>query len=362
MHKIVLKCRTISPMFMYGSDKTPELRPSEFKGMIRYWWRLLQLESDHKKLRIKEAEIFGGTQEKEGKSKVRIKVYPQPKEFAKNLKENYKLDWSFNKQRRTLEGKHAGIGYFLYSVIQENYLKPDFEFYIEITSNDTNAFRNATNALWAAIYLGGFGTRSRRGAGSIEVKEVKSTTSLSLEVDFQIPQVNSHKEIKEYLEKNIKKIYNKDNKNLRELKYPSLYNAKILILEPKNQWIDALNEIGINYLNYRIQNKNKIFEMGIFGMPIIHNGPTMKMRIVPYEQNKHRISERMASPLIISLIRSNNKVYPIMVKLSVPQIIAGKEVKYKYEKWQNQGMKSINDSIINQFLESINLPKEEITL
>jgi len=359
MHKIVLKCRTISPMFMYGSDKTPELRPSEFKGMIRYWWRLLQRESDHIELRKKEAEIFGGTEE-EGKSKVRIKVYPQPKEFGKNLKEDYKLDWSFNKQKGTLEGKHAGIGYLLYSVIQEKYLKPDFEFYIEITSNDTDAFRNATNALWAAIYLGGFGTRSRRGAGSIEVKEVKSTTHLN--VDFKIPQVNSHKEIKEYLEKNIKDIYNKDNKNLRELKYPSLYNAKILILEPSSNWDSALNKMGENYLNYRIQNKNKIFEMGIFGMPIIHNGPTKKMRIVPYKQNKHRISERMASPLIISLIRSNNKVYPIMVKLSVPQIIAGKEVKYKYEKWQNQGMKSINDSIINQFLESINLPKEEITL
>jgi CRISPR-associated protein Cmr1 len=357
MHKIVLKCRTISPMFMYGSDKTPELRSSEFKGMIRYWWRLLQLESDHKELRKKEAEIFGGTQEKEGKSKVRIKVYPQPKEFVKNLKEDYKLDWSFNKQRRTLEGKHAGIGYFLYSVIQENYLKPDFEFYIEITSNDTDAFRNATNALWAAIYLGGFGTRSRRGAGSIEVKEVKSTTSLSLEVDFQIPQVNSHKEIKEYLEKNIKKIYNKDNKNLRELKYPSLYNAKILILEPKNQWIDALNEIGINYLNYR--KKLKKYEKTIFGLPLIGNPSKI---YVDVDKSKKTTITRMASPLIISLIRSNNKVYPIMVKLSVPQIIAGKEVKYKYEKWQNQGIKSINDSIINQFLESINLPIEEITL
>jgi CRISPR-associated protein Cmr1 len=357
MHKIVLKCRTISPMFMYGSDKTPELRSSEFKGMIRYWWRLLKLESDHKELRKKEAEIFGGTQEEEGKSKVRIKVYPQPKEFGENLKKDYKLDWSFNRQKR----EHAGIEYLLYSTIlgkkEKTYIKPDFEFYIEITSNDSNAFRNATNALWAAIYLGGFGTRSRRGAGSIEVKEVKSTTSLSLEVDFQIPQVNSHKEIKEYLEKNIKKIYNKDNKNLRELKYPSLYNAKILILEPKNQWINALNEIGINYLNYR--KKLKKYEKTIFGLPLIGNPSKI---YVDVDKSEKTTITRMASPLIISLIRSNNKVYPIMVKLSVPQIIAGKEVKYKYEKWQNQGMKSINDSIINQFLESINLPKEEITL
>jgi len=359
MHKIVLKCRTISPMFMYGSDKTPELRPSEFKGMTRYWWRLLQLESDHKELRKKEAEIFGGTQEKEGKSKVRIKVYPQPKEFGENLKKDYKLDWSFNRQK----GKHAGIEYLLYSTILREkkektyikYIKPDFEFYIEITSNDSNAFLKATNALWAAIYLGGFGTRSRRGAGSIEVKEVKSTTHLN--VDFKIPQVNSHKEIKEYLEKNIKEIYNKDNKNLKELKYPSLYNAKILILEPKNQWIDALNEIGINYLNYR--KKLKKYEKTIFGLPLIGNPSKI---YVDVDKSEKTTITRMASPLIISLIRSNNKVYPIMVKLSVPQIIAGKEVKYKYEKWQNQGMKSINDSIINQFLESINLPKEEITL
>jgi CRISPR-associated protein Cmr1 len=357
MHKIVLKCRTISPMFMYGSDKTPELRSSEFKGMIRYWWRLLQLESDHKELRKKEAEIFGGTQEKEGKSKVRIKVYPQPKEFGENLKKDYKLDWSFNRQK----GEHAGIEYLLYSTIlrgkEKIYIKPDFEFYIEITSNDSNAFLKATNALWTAIYLGGFGTRSRRGAGSIEIKEVKSTTSLSLEVDFQIPQVNSHKEIKEYLEKNIKEIYNKDNKNLRELKYPSLYNAKILILEPKNQWIDALNEIGINYLNYR--KKLKKYEKTIFGLPLIGNPSKI---YVDVDKSEKTTITRMASPLIISLIRSNNKVYPIMVKLSVPQIIAGKEVKYKYEKWQNQGIKSINDSIINQFLESINLPIEEITL
>jgi len=341
---------------MYGSDKTPELRPSEFKGMIRYWWRLLQLESDHKELRKKEAEIFGGTEEK-GKSKVRIKVYPQPKEFGENLKKDYKLDWSFNRQK----GKHAGIEYLLYSTIlrgkEKTYIKPDFEFYIEITSNDNDAFRNATKALWAAIYLGGFGTRSRRGAGSIEIKEVKSTTSLSLEVDFQIPQVNSHKEIKEYLEKNIKKIYNKDNKNLRELKYPSLYNAKILILEPKNQWIDALNEIGINYLNYR--KKLKKYEKTIFGLPLIGNPSKI---YVDVDKSEKTTITRMASPLIISLIRSNNKVYPIMIKLSLPQIIVGKEVKYKYEKWQNQGMKSINDSIINQFLESINLPKEEITL
>lgn len=35
MEEVTLKCEVITPMFMTGADgKTPELRPSEFKGII----------------------------------------------------------------------------------------------------------------------------------------------------------------------------------------------------------------------------------------------------------------------------------------------------------------------------------------
>ncbi|MGC8872690.1 MAG: type III-B CRISPR module RAMP protein Cmr1, partial [Caldimicrobium sp.] len=73
MKKVILKCKIITPMFMAGADRSnPELRPSEFKGMMRFWWRAIRAESDIEKLKKEEAEIFGGTGEKEGKSKVRI--------------------------------------------------------------------------------------------------------------------------------------------------------------------------------------------------------------------------------------------------------------------------------------------------
>jgi CRISPR-associated protein Cmr1 len=45
MEKITFECEIITPMFMYGGDgKTLELRPSEFKGMLRFWWRALHPE------------------------------------------------------------------------------------------------------------------------------------------------------------------------------------------------------------------------------------------------------------------------------------------------------------------------------
>ncbi|MDW8109975.1 MAG: type III-B CRISPR module RAMP protein Cmr1, partial [Candidatus Kryptonium sp.] len=47
MHEITLSCSVITPMFMAGADgRTPEIRPSEFKGMMRWWWRAIKAEDD----------------------------------------------------------------------------------------------------------------------------------------------------------------------------------------------------------------------------------------------------------------------------------------------------------------------------
>ncbi len=75
MKETTLSCEIITPMFMAGADgKIPELRPSEFKGMMRFWWRAVKAEDDIEKLKKEEAKIFGGTGEGEGKSKVKIEL------------------------------------------------------------------------------------------------------------------------------------------------------------------------------------------------------------------------------------------------------------------------------------------------
>ena len=86
--ELKLKCKTITPMFMAGADgKTPELRSSEFKGMMRWWWRAIKADDDIGKLRKEEAEIFGGTGEGEGKSKVRVIVKPGSIDIGNDVRE-----------------------------------------------------------------------------------------------------------------------------------------------------------------------------------------------------------------------------------------------------------------------------------
>lgn len=60
---------------MAGADnRTPELRAPSFKGVMRFWWRAVQVESNLDKLRKQEAMIFGGAGEGKGKSSFKIRV------------------------------------------------------------------------------------------------------------------------------------------------------------------------------------------------------------------------------------------------------------------------------------------------
>ena len=348
MYSIKLTCKTITPIFMAGADgRTPELRTSEFKGMMRFWWRAIKSENNITKLRREESEIFGGSGEGEGKSKVSIKVYPQPQK--ENIRNSLMKDIN----------SYDGIKYLLYSTILPNrersYIEPDFQFYIELHSTDENAFKQALDSLWAAIYLGGFGTRSRRGGGNIEI--IKSEGN-SNELSFILSNISSTNNLKQEIEKNINKIFCFFGRNRQNTNYPNMSNFRIIILNPENTWQEALNTVGDKFKKYRIENKSKIFDMGAFGMPIMHSRFTM--RIVPYMKDK-RISERMASPIIIKVIKANNRYFPILIKLSTYFPYIGKEIKNDRVWIKSNDIKNINDFKINEFLNNIN-NKEEIIL
>jgi len=105
---------------MYGADgRKPELRSSEVKGMMRFWWRAISADDNIENLIKDETEIFGGLGEEQGKSKVIIKVYPQPSNqfLGTNLKKDFGLQKRYNRNINYLEGRDAGIGYLLYSTV-----------------------------------------------------------------------------------------------------------------------------------------------------------------------------------------------------------------------------------------------------
>ncbi len=77
MNIIKFECETVTPMFLAGADgKTPELRPPSIKGAMRFWWRAMNGHISIKELKEEEGEIFGGSGEKEGRSKFGIRIKP----------------------------------------------------------------------------------------------------------------------------------------------------------------------------------------------------------------------------------------------------------------------------------------------
>ncbi len=67
INKVTFEIETITPMFLSGADQSKaELRAASIKGLLRFWWRALQVESNLEKLRIEENKIFGSADEKEG--------------------------------------------------------------------------------------------------------------------------------------------------------------------------------------------------------------------------------------------------------------------------------------------------------
>jgi len=314
MFRIKLKCKTITPMFMAGADgKTPELRPSEFKGMMRFWWRAIKAEDNIEKLREEEAEIFGGTGEKEGKSKIILKVYSQPSNqfLGDNLEKNYNLDLQFDRKANCLIGKHSGIGYLLYSTVLHNqerrYIKPDFSFNIELSSYDEKCFKNALASLWAAIYLGGFGTRARRGGGNIVVEKVEGDVE---RIKF-IPEGDNSEEIFKWIKINLeecfKLINNGPPKNFCT-KYSNFSFSRVIISNKTFQdWKVVLDDIGKIYAKFRTYHKGNIFDVAVFGLPVMHKNKT---------KIESKNSKKRGSPIIIKIFLSNKNFYWAVLRLT----------------------------------------------
>lgn len=311
MKRINLKCKVITPLFMSGGDRnTSELRPSEFKGMMRFWWRAIRCEDDINDLRKKEAEIFGGTGESEGRSKVRIKVYLQPEHnlIGENIENEIR--------------NYTGLKYLLYYTFSlkvkgerqiKKYIKPDFSFTIQLSSISEESFKNALASLWASIYLGGFGTRARRGGGNLVVETADGESG---EIEF-IPKGNTQGEVWDWLGKNLQRCFkiicNNEAPENFVSEYSNLSFSRIIISKNScGSWIKALNAVGELFSKFRNDKKSEIFESAVFGLPVFHKNK--KVNVVG-EINKKEISRR-SSPIIIKVLAVNNNFYWMILRLT----------------------------------------------
>ena len=366
MHSINFQCEVITPLFMYGADgSTPELRPSEFKGMMRFWWRAANCEDDYKKIRLAETRLFGGTNPAL-KSRVSLRIellksYKTIKDTsdrdAYNLKEFYKLKWRFDRKNRILRGDHAGIGYMLYSTVipkkEKSFIPAGYTFGVKLTG-DPQALKQAISSFWLSVYLGGFGTRARRGAGNIVITNVEDTNGILKSLGLNFVPPNSHNEFVKWFKNNlhiaISEIHSYSGvKNLNcrvKVEYSTLYGAKFKFAKSgKESWIDSLNTIGILYQQFRHKNKQDI-NSAFFGLPIIHSDKSATKARIKYDEGEQEI-ERRASPLIFKIFKIGNNYHWGILWLGGMFLPDKAEV---YHKGKSQ---KPNDGLVKDFWEGL---------
>ncbi len=278
MNKISLTCKIITPLFMGGAEQQPELRTQSFNGLFRYWFRLLGGKFEDEK------RLFGWGGEKANEGLIKIVVKTQ--------------GWSFS----SFQPSGAGYNYLGFSlrltrregIQNSNNFTIIFHFHLKTTEEDIKKF---LCAVWCAFYLGNFGSRSRRGFGSIVVEEIEGDIPAGFKLKFK-PEGKIQNWLKEQLNyiKGLNYWYPRKD-------IPYIFeNLEVHLFNKSNDCIRLLDEIGTLYRDLR--RKYSLPERIWFGLPI--------RNIIPQIQGR---AGRRASPLIFKIIQieKNNFVGFILV-------------------------------------------------
>jgi len=308
MERLTFELKFITPAFIGGAyPGKAELRPASFIGLLRWWWRAIKAEKDIEKLYREETEIFGGHTEKgsvAGKVILRLNNKAKLKNFiGYNLRSDLHLDTNYRNGR--LFGKDAGLAYLLYSTILPNrereYIKPCFTFDLTFIGKGEHV-KHCVASLWCLLFLGGVGSRARRGAGNMVCIDVNP----KLDYISFFPEGDLIKWLGNGIRK-VKEIVN-GNSRCKGIKYSSLTHPVRIAVSKKSfpSWREALNDAGRIFMDFRYENRKDTFGMGVFGLPIRHSNNK-------FLKPSHH--SRRASPLIIKLVSEGERYRWIILEL-----------------------------------------------
>lgn len=302
--KIIFEIETITPMFLSGADQSKaELRSASIKGLLRWWWRALQAESNLEILREKESKIFGSSDEKTGGGssfairiahegvletsntdlpKHNITVKSKGKSFPVNVLEYMAYgpcSYDKVKKKNVIVRKYISCGFKL--SLHMNIFKPEF-------------LTEILKAMYVFDLFGGVGSKSRNGFGSFFISN-KDECFNSIANDLSVSGAYS----KENLQKIIKRTEDKAYTTFTE--GTKVFMAK----ESYATWDKTLGEVGKIYRGIRS------------GDIKISNEKEMDLK--PFEQ-KHKFEKRqyIGSPIVAdhktkSLLDRHAKPYFIKI-------------------------------------------------
>jgi len=248
MKEITFKVEIITPTLMGGGfGQNDNIRPSEIKGMMRYWFRAVVgsvLGNNIEEIKKVEDRLFG-SQEKKSPFKILILN-----------KKNLIIEENLNLQK-------AGAKYlgFTINVNKERVLNVIKEGTFEISflfNNNLSAEERRLILLsfYLATALGGFGLRSRRGFGSWQIKH--SPVKIK---DFEFEKYKEE-DINKAIKISIGNLISLIKKEKTETDIPVIntfsdgkYTIKI-VRQRASSWEDILDNLGGYYRGFRINPNN----------------------------------------------------------------------------------------------------------
>ncbi|MBL7662200.1 type III-B CRISPR module RAMP protein Cmr1 [bacterium] len=299
MKSVTFSFRTETALFSLAFGGLP-LREQAFKGAMRYWYRAFCASAYNlKSLAHKESQIFGSSgRQGQATRGVRLQlirpnvlpqeISPQPhKERVKPL--------------RALPARHE----FQLVLSQPHSMRDE-------------DFLKACAALWLAATIGGFGRRSRRGAGGVRVISISGSYQLNLPV---IHQQWSSDELKNALSAGLieaRKILFEGGKNIEtpnQLRgdIPQLVSGK----DGSHIIISDLGPSSEAEARAKLMLKLRQFKNQIFGLPLKINQGENGAQAERKERFSREGSKRYASPVWIRLIELKSG-WTMIVTLLLP--------------------------------------------
>ncbi|MHA1363061.1 MAG: type III-B CRISPR module RAMP protein Cmr1 [Candidatus Freyarchaeota archaeon] len=283
--EVQFELEAVTPIFIAGADQRSigkeGLRAPSLKGLLRWWFRAIMGGMvPLRDLRLLEGSVFGDTSRK---SLVKIKSVARTDPSEISIPNSLRYLWfSIYMQKRHNQRLQC------YS--------PGNRFEIVMRSDDEKVLEIVSGCLWAVVYLGGIGSRMRRGAGSLKITKEPGNTFC----DFVFGGKNVE-DAKEFVETNLQKILNAFKEYAgekynppRNPNFPVLsegYAKLSLIEQPFDRWDKVLEHISNVYQQFR--RRKRLQHRYTFGLPIISHRDLKNLR--------------QASPIMIGIMDLNGK-------------------------------------------------------
>jgi CRISPR-associated protein Cmr1 len=259
---IDLDLEAVTPLWIGGADRQPELRPPAVRGCMRYWWRALAgslLGDSLQDLFEADSAVFGNMARA---SSVVVRLMGSPQIGPAVIGDAEQL---------------PGLNYMLWSVYQQRReaILPGESFRLRMNSRPlplaavevagrkletADRFEMAALALWLVLRLGGVGARTRRGAGGI--RAVREPEGWPTGLPPLVSTAFTPADLAEELSRGLQKLRQAAGWRPRPVANVSSYdimNERVcqlfLVDRTFPTWWESLNWVGERFRAFRIEHK-----------------------------------------------------------------------------------------------------------